>query len=100
MIAACTRDRRFNLASTRDTWVFTVVIIPSGVVLFLLGSQLMRAGLFADDDRGARLRRRLMAGGLGCGVPLNAATALAGRNGSWWTDTCFHRWSRSACSPR
>ncbi|MGP3931140.1 DUF418 domain-containing protein [Nonomuraea sp. KM88] len=53
-----------------------IFIVPMGVVLFLLGARLLRAGLF--EDRGARLRRRLIAVGLGAGVPLNLATSFAG----------------------
>lgn len=53
-----------------------LLIVPSATVLFLVGSRLLRAGVF--DAGGARLRRRLAAYGLGLGVPLNVATALAG----------------------
>lgn len=55
-----------------------LLIVPMGIVLFLLGSQLMRAGVFEDSERGATLRRRLMVGGLAVGLPLNLATAFAG----------------------
>ncbi|MFD0888929.1 DUF418 domain-containing protein, partial [Streptosporangium algeriense] len=54
-----------------------VFIVPLGVVLFLLGSRLVRAGVFEDAERGAALRRRLMVLGLGVGVPLNLLTAFA-----------------------
>jgi uncharacterized protein len=53
-----------------------VLIVPSAVVLFLLGSRLVRAGAFTDG--GGRIRRRLMVLGLGVGVPLNALVATAG----------------------
>jgi uncharacterized protein len=53
-----------------------VLIVPSAVVLFLLGSRLVRAGAFTPA--GARIRRRLMVVGLGVGVPLNALAAAAG----------------------
>lgn len=53
-----------------------VVILPLGTVLFLLGARLMRAGVF--EERGAALRARLAAVGLGIGVPLNLATSFAG----------------------
>lgn len=46
--------------------------------MFLLGVRLFRAGAFAGDGTGRRLRARLLAWGLGVGVPLNAATALGG----------------------
>jgi uncharacterized protein len=55
-----------------------VLIVPSAVVLFLLGSRLVRAGAFTATPAGARIRRRLMVVGLGVGVPLNALAAAAG----------------------
>ena len=55
-----------------------VVIVPSAVVLFLVGSRLVRAGAFGATEAGARIRRRLVAVGLGVGVPLNALTAAGG----------------------
>jgi uncharacterized protein len=53
-----------------------VLIVPSAVVLFLIGSRLVRAGAFTEA--GALIRRRLMVVGLGVGVPLNALAAAAG----------------------
>ncbi len=55
-----------------------LMIVPSAVVLFLAGSRLMRAGVFTDTERGARLRRRLMVLGLGIAAPLNVVTTFAG----------------------
>lgn len=55
-----------------------VLIVPMGIVLFLLGSRLMRAGVFEDSARGATLRRRLMVVGLAVALPLNLVTAFAG----------------------
>ncbi|MBG0828611.1 DUF418 domain-containing protein [Planomonospora sp. ID67723] len=55
-----------------------VFIVPMGIVLFLLGSRLMRAGVFEGSERGGTLRRRLMIAGLGAGVPLNLLTSFAG----------------------
>lgn len=55
-----------------------VFIVPLGVVLFLVGSRLARAGVFEDSGRGAVLRRGLMILGLGVGAPLNLLTAFAG----------------------
>jgi len=54
------------------------LIVPLAVVLFLLGSRLMRAGVFEGSGRGAALRRRLMAAGLGLALPLNLLTSFAG----------------------
>ncbi|MFD0491636.1 uncharacterized protein A8924_0036 [Saccharopolyspora erythraea NRRL 2338] len=55
-----------------------IFIIPMSTVLFLLGARLMRAGVFGDDQRGRRLRARLMAIGFGVGAPLNLLTAFGG----------------------
>jgi uncharacterized protein len=55
-----------------------LLIVPSAVVLFLVGSRLVRAGAFADTADGARIRTRLMLTGLGVALPLNALTAFAG----------------------
>ncbi|MEE2036305.1 DUF418 domain-containing protein [Nocardiopsis sp. CT-R113] len=48
------------------------------VFMFLLGVRLFRAGAFGADDTGRRVRGRLLAWGLGVGVPFNLATSLAG----------------------
>ncbi|WP_217206577.1 DUF418 domain-containing protein [Streptomyces sp. AC550_RSS872] len=48
--------------------------------LFLLGVRLFRAGAFGADETGRRLRSRLLAWGLGLGLPLNAAATLAGQD--------------------
>jgi uncharacterized protein len=55
-----------------------ILIVPSATILFLVGSRLVRAGMFATSEDGARLRRRLAWVGLGAGLPLNALTAWAG----------------------
>ncbi|MEV1171935.1 DUF418 domain-containing protein [Nonomuraea sp. NPDC049784] len=57
-----------------------VFIIPMGIVLFLLGARLLRAGVF--EEHGAGLRRKLIVFGLGLGVPLNLAASFAGP--SWF----------------
>ncbi|WP_405584122.1 DUF418 domain-containing protein [Streptomyces sp. NBC_01092] len=46
--------------------------------LFLLGVRLFRAGAFGADETGRRLRSRLLAWGLGLGLPLNVAATLGG----------------------
>ncbi|MEV0384707.1 DUF418 domain-containing protein [Nonomuraea sp. NPDC050643] len=56
----------------------TLMILPSSVVLFLIGSRLVRAGAFGDSEPGARIRRRLTLWGLGLGLPLNVLVWLAG----------------------
>jgi uncharacterized protein len=50
-----------------------VVTFPLLVFLFLLGVKLFRAGAFAAEAHGSRIRRRLLVWGLGIGVPLNLA---------------------------
>ncbi|MBW0105064.1 DUF418 domain-containing protein [Pseudonocardia sp. KRD291] len=52
-----------------------VLIVPSGVALFLIGARLLRAGAFGPD--GTRIRRRMMLVGA-CGLPLNLLTSFAG----------------------
>ncbi|MFE2753585.1 DUF418 domain-containing protein [Actinosynnema sp. NPDC059335] len=54
------------------------LVLPLSTLLFLAGARLFRAGALEDSPRGARLQRRLVAWGLGLGVPLNVATTLAG----------------------
>ncbi|MFC7404873.1 DUF418 domain-containing protein [Georgenia alba] len=69
------------LARLTDIALYRVellLVVPSSVVLFLIGSRLVRAGALAGTDRGSRLRRRLVLAGLGVGVPLNALTTWAG----------------------
>lgn len=46
--------------------------------LFLLGVRLFRAGAFGTDGTARRIRARMLAWGLGLGVPLNVAVALGG----------------------
>jgi hypothetical protein len=53
-----------------------VFILPLSVATFLIGSQLMRAGLF--EQRGRALRRRMMALGLGIALPIDLAIGSLG----------------------
>ncbi|MGA4801470.1 DUF418 domain-containing protein [Streptomyces lavendulocolor] len=46
--------------------------------LFLLGVRLFGAGAFGTDAAARRIRARMLVWGLGLGVPLNAAVAVAG----------------------
>ncbi|MER5929838.1 DUF418 domain-containing protein [Streptomyces sp. NPDC002054] len=64
-----------NAVALRIEPVFSFGLL---VFLFLLGVRLYRAGAFAPDAAGRRLRARLAGWGLGLGLPLNLATALAG----------------------
>ncbi|XVS66660.1 DUF418 domain-containing protein [Actinosynnema sp. CA-299493] len=54
------------------------LVLPLSALLFLAGARLFRAGALESSARGTRIRRRLMVGGLGVGVPANVATTLAG----------------------
>lgn len=59
-----------------------IVTFPLLVFLFLLGVKLFRSGAFATGaggagERGRRIRARLMAWGLGVGLPLNLAALFA-----------------------
>ncbi len=56
----------------------TILIVPSAVVLFLLGSRLRRAGVFEDTEKGAQLRARLLVLGFAVGLPLNVLTGFSG----------------------
>jgi uncharacterized protein len=55
-----------------------VFIVALGIVLFLAGSRLLRAGALVDDAAGRRIRTRLMVLGLGVAAPLNLLTTFAG----------------------
>ncbi|MFE3641368.1 DUF418 domain-containing protein [Streptomyces sp. NPDC059169] len=48
------------------------------VFLFLLGVRLLRSGAFEASGTGRHIRARMLAWGLGLGVPLNAACAVGG----------------------
>ncbi|MFF9866411.1 DUF418 domain-containing protein [Streptomyces sp. NPDC013953] len=64
-----------NAIALRLEPVFSFLLL---VFLFLLGVRLFRAGAFGAGDTGRRLRARMLGWGLGLGVPLNVAVALAG----------------------
>jgi len=61
----------YRLSSFAILRLEAVFVIPLNVILFLAGVRLMRAGAFAPDERGRRIRRRMLRIGLGLGVPLN-----------------------------
>lgn len=65
--------RAENLLMFRAEVVF---ILPMSIALLLVGAALLRAGIL--EPRGARLRRRLLVGGLGVALPLDLAVGLAG----------------------
>lgn len=60
----------------------TLVIVPSGIVLFLGAALLLRHGVFGDDVNGRRLRARSMWLGFGLGAPLHVWTTWMGALGS------------------
>jgi uncharacterized protein len=53
-----------------------IFILPLSIAMFLIGIQLMRAGLF--EQRGRALRRRMMAIGLGLALPIDLAIGSLG----------------------
>ncbi|MCH0541917.1 DUF418 domain-containing protein [Streptomyces sp. MUM 203J] len=67
-----------NALALRIEPVLTFALL---VFLFLLGVRLLRAGAFGADAVGRRLRARMLAWGLGLGVPLSVVCVLAGDAG-------------------
>lgn len=55
-----------------------IFTIPMNIFLFLLGVRLMRAGAFAPDEKGKKIRARLLAIGLYLGLPLNLLIFVPG----------------------
>nr|WP_053696320.1 DUF418 domain-containing protein [Streptomyces sp. NRRL F-5755] len=68
----------FRLHNAVGLRIEPVVSFALLVFLFHLGVRLFRAGAFAADANGRRIRRRMCVWGLGVGLPLNALTAAAG----------------------
>jgi len=67
-----------RLAHWLDYRIEAIFIIPSSIVLFLLGAKLFRAGVFEPNPAGVRLRRIVMVAGFGVAAPLSALTSLGG----------------------
>ncbi|CAM4252482.1 DUF418 domain-containing protein [Bacillus manliponensis] len=58
----------------QDFWALraeAISIIPMNICLFLFGVLLMRSGVFTGDERGKRVRKKLLKLGLLIGLPLN-----------------------------
>lgn len=55
-----------------------IFVIPMNIFLFLLGVRFMRAGVFAPDDNGRKLRTKLLRVGLYIGLPLNLLIFIPG----------------------
>lgn len=53
-----------------------IVVFPMMLCLFLIGVRLFRAGAFASDETGHRIRNRLMLLGFGVGLPFNLLTSF------------------------
>jgi uncharacterized protein len=64
---------RFRLDNLLIFRLEPIITFPFLVFLFLLGVKLFRSGAFGGDERGRRIRRRLLGWGLGIGLPLNIA---------------------------
>ncbi|MEC0307717.1 DUF418 domain-containing protein [Paenibacillus lautus] len=69
---------QYRLANFLPLRAEAILVIPTNVFLFLLGVRFMRAGVFAPDENGKRLRKRLFKLGLYVGVPLNLLIFVPG----------------------
>ncbi|MCG6581854.1 DUF418 domain-containing protein, partial [Acinetobacter baumannii] len=69
---------RYRLANFLPLRAEAILVIPTNVFLFLLGVRFMRSGVFAPDDNGKRLRKRLFKLGIYVGVPLNLLIFVPG----------------------
>ncbi|QDY77721.1 DUF418 domain-containing protein [Streptomyces qinzhouensis] len=68
----------FRLENALALRMEPVLTFPLLVFLFLLGVRLFRAGAFGPDATGRRIRSRLLAWGLGLGLPISVLSSLAG----------------------
>lgn len=55
-----------------------IFVIPMNIFLFLTGVRLMRVGAFSPDEKGRRIRSKMLRIGLGLGIPLNLLTFVPG----------------------
>lgn len=55
-----------------------IFVIPMNIFLFLTGVRLMRSGAFSPDEKGKRIRNKMLWIGLGLGVPLNLLIFVPG----------------------
>ncbi|AYB47388.1 DUF418 domain-containing protein [Paenibacillus lautus] len=69
---------RYRLANFLPLRAEAILVIPTNVFLFLLGVRFMRSGVFAPDENGKRLRKRLFKLGIYVGVPLNLLIFVPG----------------------
>ncbi|ACX68432.1 MULTISPECIES: DUF418 domain-containing protein [Paenibacillus] len=69
---------QYRLANFLPLRMEAILVIPTNVFLFLLGVRFMRSGVFAPDDNGKRLRKRLFKLGIYVGVPLNLLIFVPG----------------------
>lgn len=69
---------RYRLANFLPLRAEAILVIPTNVFLFLLGVRFMRSGVFAPDENGKRLRKRLFKLGIYVGVPLNLLLFVPG----------------------
>lgn len=69
---------RYRLSNFLVLRLEVILVIPMNVFLFLLGVRLMRAGAFASDENGRRLRDKLFAVGIYAGLPLNLLLFVPG----------------------
>lgn len=69
---------RYRLANFLPLRAEAILVIPTNVFLFLLGVRFMRSGVFAPDENGKKLRKRLFKLGIYVGVPLNLLIFVPG----------------------
>lgn len=69
---------RYRLANFLPLRAEAILVIPTNVFLFLLGVRFMRSGVFAPNENGKRLRKRLFKLGIYVGVPLNLLLFVPG----------------------
>lgn len=64
-----------------DFWLLRIEVVlafASNIFLFLTGVMLMRKGAFASDERGRKIRRKMLKYGLVMGLPLNFLLFIPG----------------------
>lgn len=69
------KSRLANFLPLRSEAIF---VIPLNIFLFLIGIRLMRSGAFSPDEKGKRIRKKMLWIGLGVGVPLNLLIFIPG----------------------
>lgn len=66
-----------------------IFVIPMNVFLFLTGVRLMRSGAFSPNEKGKRIRNKMLSIGLWLGVPLNLLIFVPGGMFDFSIRYCF-----------